>query len=265
MGAWGPGAIWGGARRRGWTRGPPPQNSPPRLRRELPPAECLRETPHHQNRPGKGVDGERGCGGGTQMRVPAAAPRSPCPLSPPVSVCKFIPKSFLHRFLPQRHGAAQGGKGQRTGPARTPPKKNLPNALGWTDGRPRASGTRTRPPPLLLSPHAASPLTGLSLSVCLSVLLSLPQLLLIFSLSQSLMRQLKEALLPFIFLHLHLSLIFFKGLLGFCWRLGVSKVGAGRAGGRACHPRPPPRTPAPGGPVPTTVARTRPVSSVIPG
>uniref|UniRef100_A0A8B9UJ26 Anoctamin n=1 Tax=Anas zonorhyncha TaxID=75864 RepID=A0A8B9UJ26_9AVES len=49
-------------------------------------------------------------------------------------------------------------------------------------------------------------------------------LLLIFSLSQSLMRQLKEALLPFIFLHLHLSLIFFKGLLGFCWRLGVSKM-----------------------------------------
>ncbi|XP_068517668.1 anoctamin-8 isoform X1 [Anas acuta] len=52
----------------------------------------------------------------------------------------------------------------------------------------------------------------------------LKELLLIFSLSQSLMRQLKEALLPFIFLHLHLSLIFFKGLLGFCWRLGVSKM-----------------------------------------
>ncbi|NXM75208.1 ANO8 protein, partial [Serilophus lunatus] len=57
-----------------------------------------------------------------------------------------------------------------------------------------------------------------------SVLLSLPQLLLIFSLSQSLVRQLKEALLPFILLHLHLSLIFLKGLLGFCWRLGVSKM-----------------------------------------
>ncbi|NXG13134.1 ANO8 protein, partial [Grallaria varia] len=54
--------------------------------------------------------------------------------------------------------------------------------------------------------------------------LSLPQLLLIFSLSQSLVRQLKEALLPFILLHLHLSLIFLKGLLGFCWRLGVSKM-----------------------------------------
>ncbi|NXG50674.1 ANO8 protein, partial [Psilopogon haemacephalus] len=64
----------------------------------------------------------------------------------------------------------------------------------------------------------------LSVSVCLSVLLSLPQLLLIFSLSQSLTRQLKEALLPFILLHLHLSLIFFKGFLGFCWRLGVSKM-----------------------------------------
>ncbi|NXQ92344.1 ANO8 protein, partial [Nyctibius grandis] len=63
-----------------------------------------------------------------------------------------------------------------------------------------------------------------SLSVCLSVLLSLPQLLLIFSLSQSLVRQLKDALLPFILLHLHLSLIFLKGLLGFCWRLGVSKM-----------------------------------------
>uniref|UniRef100_A0A8V1AHB2 Anoctamin n=1 Tax=Gallus gallus TaxID=9031 RepID=A0A8V1AHB2_CHICK len=49
-------------------------------------------------------------------------------------------------------------------------------------------------------------------------------LLLIFSLSQSLVRQLKEALLPFILLHLHLSLIFLKGLLGFCWRLGVSKM-----------------------------------------
>ncbi|NXW06675.1 ANO8 protein, partial [Fregetta grallaria] len=71
---------------------------------------------------------------------------------------------------------------------------------------------------------APAPAHGLSLSVCLSVLLSLPQLLLIFSLSQSLVRQLKEALLPFIFLHLHLSLIFFKGLLGFCWRLGVSKM-----------------------------------------
>ncbi|NXD84692.1 ANO8 protein, partial [Halcyon senegalensis] len=71
---------------------------------------------------------------------------------------------------------------------------------------------------------APAPAHGLSLSVCLSVLLSLPQLLLIFSLSQSLVRQLKEALLPFILLHLHLSLIFFKGLLGFCWRLGVSKM-----------------------------------------
>ncbi|XP_019327747.1 PREDICTED: anoctamin-8, partial [Aptenodytes forsteri] len=71
---------------------------------------------------------------------------------------------------------------------------------------------------------------SLCLSVCPSVLLSLPQLLLILSLSQSLMRQLKEALLPFILLHFHLCLIFFKGLLGFCWRLGVSKVGAGRGG-----------------------------------
>ncbi|NWQ83107.1 ANO8 protein, partial [Columbina picui] len=71
------------------------------------------------------------------------------------------------------------------------------------------------------SPAAAH---GVSLSVCLSVLLSLPQLLLIFSLSQSLVRQLKEALLPFILLHLHLSLIFLKCLLGFCWRLGVSKM-----------------------------------------
>ncbi|KAM6041360.1 anoctamin-8 isoform 2-T3 [Chlamydotis macqueenii] len=52
----------------------------------------------------------------------------------------------------------------------------------------------------------------------------LKELLLIFSLSQSLARQLKEALLPFILLHLHLSLIFFKGLLGFCWKLGVSKM-----------------------------------------
>ncbi|XP_062452469.1 anoctamin-8 [Rhea pennata] len=52
----------------------------------------------------------------------------------------------------------------------------------------------------------------------------LKELLLIFSFSQSLARQLKEALLPFIFLHLHLFIIFLKGLLGFCWRLGVSKM-----------------------------------------
>ncbi|NWH69888.1 ANO8 protein, partial [Piaya cayana] len=65
---------------------------------------------------------------------------------------------------------------------------------------------------------------SLCLSVRPSVLLSLPQLLLIFSLSQSLVRQLKEALLPFILLHLHLSLIFIKTLLGFCWKLGVSKM-----------------------------------------
>ncbi|NWU87549.1 ANO8 protein, partial [Onychorhynchus coronatus] len=57
-----------------------------------------------------------------------------------------------------------------------------------------------------------------------SVLLSLPQLLLIFPPSQSLVRQLKEALLPFILLPPHLSLIFLKGLLSFCWRLGVSKM-----------------------------------------
>ncbi|NXR19918.1 ANO8 protein, partial [Cinclus mexicanus] len=53
---------------------------------------------------------------------------------------------------------------------------------------------------------------------------SLPQLLLILSLSQSLARQLREALLPSIFLHLHLSLIFLRRLLSFCWTLGVSKM-----------------------------------------
>ncbi|NXB99851.1 ANO8 protein, partial [Orthonyx spaldingii] len=53
---------------------------------------------------------------------------------------------------------------------------------------------------------------------------SLPQLLLIFSLSQSLARQLREALLPSILLHLHLSLIFLRRLLRFGWRLGVSKM-----------------------------------------
>ncbi|XP_027529645.1 anoctamin-8-like, partial [Neopelma chrysocephalum] len=76
----------------------------------------------------------------------------------------------------------------------------------------------------------------------------LKELLLIFSLSQSLVRQLKEALLPFILLHLHLSLIFLKGLLSFCWRLGVSKVGAGREGRGiplASHPGTSP--PPPGG------------------
>ncbi|XP_019403601.1 PREDICTED: anoctamin-8 [Crocodylus porosus] len=58
----------------------------------------------------------------------------------------------------------------------------------------------------------------------------LKELLLIFSLSQSLVRQLKDALLPSITLQLHLFLISLKGLLGFCWRLAVSKVGAGGAG-----------------------------------
>ncbi|NXB22244.1 ANO8 protein, partial [Rhagologus leucostigma] len=53
---------------------------------------------------------------------------------------------------------------------------------------------------------------------------SLPQLLLILSLSQSLARQLREALLPSILLHLHLSLIFLRRLLRFGWRLGVSKM-----------------------------------------
>ncbi|NXQ17525.1 ANO8 protein, partial [Peucedramus taeniatus] len=53
---------------------------------------------------------------------------------------------------------------------------------------------------------------------------SLPQLLLILSLSQSLARQLREALLPSILLHLHLSLIFLRRLLRFCWTLGVSKM-----------------------------------------
>ncbi|NWI45824.1 ANO8 protein, partial [Picathartes gymnocephalus] len=60
--------------------------------------------------------------------------------------------------------------------------------------------------------------------VSLVSLVSLPQLLLIFSLSQSLARQLREALLPSILLHLHLSLIFLRRLLGFCWTLGVSKM-----------------------------------------
>ncbi|KAM6993076.1 anoctamin-8 isoform 1-T1 [Passerculus sandwichensis] len=52
----------------------------------------------------------------------------------------------------------------------------------------------------------------------------LKELLLIFSLSQSLARQLREALLPSILLHLHLSLIFLRRLLRFCWTLGVSKM-----------------------------------------
>ncbi|XP_042635979.1 anoctamin-8 isoform X1 [Catharus ustulatus] len=52
----------------------------------------------------------------------------------------------------------------------------------------------------------------------------LKELLLILSLSQSLARQLREALLPSILLHLHLSLIFLRRLLRFCWTLGVSKM-----------------------------------------
>ncbi|XP_031948321.1 anoctamin-8 isoform X3 [Corvus moneduloides] len=52
----------------------------------------------------------------------------------------------------------------------------------------------------------------------------LKELLLILSLSQSLARQLREALLPSILLHLHLSLIFLRRLLLFGWSLGVSKM-----------------------------------------
>ncbi|NWV17112.1 ANO8 protein, partial [Origma solitaria] len=70
---------------------------------------------------------------------------------------------------------------------------------------------------------------GRVLCVCVSlvspcVAVSLPQLLLILSLSQSLARQLREALLPSILLHLHLSLIFLKRALRSCWTLGVSKM-----------------------------------------
>ncbi|XP_038019751.1 anoctamin-8 isoform X5 [Motacilla alba alba] len=52
----------------------------------------------------------------------------------------------------------------------------------------------------------------------------LKELLLILSLSQSLARQLREALLPSILLHLHLSLIFLRRLLRFCWTLALSKM-----------------------------------------
>ncbi|XP_061457545.1 anoctamin-8 isoform X2 [Rhineura floridana] len=52
----------------------------------------------------------------------------------------------------------------------------------------------------------------------------LKELLLIFSFFQSLVRQLKDAVLPTIFLQLHLFLISFKGLLSCCWQLGLSKM-----------------------------------------
>uniref|UniRef100_A0A8C6XHC9 Anoctamin n=1 Tax=Naja naja TaxID=35670 RepID=A0A8C6XHC9_NAJNA len=52
----------------------------------------------------------------------------------------------------------------------------------------------------------------------------LKELLLIFSLFQSLVRQLKDAVLPSITLQLHLYLISFKGLLIFSWHLGISKM-----------------------------------------
>nr|XP_031362975.1 anoctamin-8 [Lonchura striata domestica] len=52
----------------------------------------------------------------------------------------------------------------------------------------------------------------------------LKELLLILSLSQSLARQLREALLPSILLHLHLSLIFLRRLLRLCWTLALSKT-----------------------------------------
>lgn len=66
----------------------------------------------------------------------------------------------------------------------------------------------------------------LSLFVSLSCPYCPPQLLFIFSLLQSLVRQLKDAVLPSITLQLHLYLISFKGLLSFCWHLGISKVGS---------------------------------------
>nr|XP_030112705.3 anoctamin-8 isoform X3 [Taeniopygia guttata] len=52
----------------------------------------------------------------------------------------------------------------------------------------------------------------------------LKELLLILSLSQSLARQLREALLPSILLHLHLSLIFLRRLLRLSWTLALSKM-----------------------------------------
>ncbi|XP_066491744.1 anoctamin-8 [Tiliqua scincoides] len=52
----------------------------------------------------------------------------------------------------------------------------------------------------------------------------LKELLLIFSLFQSLVRQLKAAILPSIILQFHLYLISLKGLMSFCWQLGITKM-----------------------------------------
>ncbi|KAL8177905.1 UNVERIFIED_CONTAM: Anoctamin-8 [Gekko kuhli] len=52
----------------------------------------------------------------------------------------------------------------------------------------------------------------------------LKELLLIFSLFQSLVRQLKDALLPSVLLQFHLSLILLKNLLSLCWQSGTSKM-----------------------------------------
>ncbi|KAG8126811.1 hypothetical protein E2320_021940, partial [Naja naja] len=56
-----------------------------------------------------------------------------------------------------------------------------------------------------------------------NLIIKMVLLLLIFSLFQSLVRQLKDAVLPSITLQLHLYLISFKGLLIFSWHLGISK------------------------------------------
>lgn len=97
--------------------------------------------------------GGRGWGGVSVSPHPTLTPPPlpPPALYPTVSVCKFIPKSFLHRFLPQRHGAAEGGEGLRGG-SEDPP---VPPRV-HTDGHPSASSARApprHPPPG--SPHAA--------------------------------------------------------------------------------------------------------------
>ena len=97
--------------------------------------------------------GGRGWGGVSVSPHPTLTPPPlpPPALYPTVSVCKFIPKSFLHRFLPQRHGAAEGGEGLRGG------SEDPPRPTPGAHRRTSLSQQRPRPPPTPPpgSPHAA--------------------------------------------------------------------------------------------------------------
>lgn len=132
----------------------------------------------------------------------------------PVPVCQLLLESVLHRLLPQRHGAPERGEGLPSAPGPAP----------WPPGDGPLEGSRALQPlprpSILLSFLSVCPCV-LSLpvvplshpSVRPPVPLVPPQLLLLLSLTQSLERQLRAALVPLVALRLRLLLLSLRGFL----------------------------------------------------